>query len=655
MKKVMLYCQHVLGMGHLMRSMALVEGLRDFEVCFVNGGEMIPGFAVPPGVTMVQLPVLKSDADFQQLESADGQNVAAIEAARTEMLLAEFERFRPDALIVELFPFGRKKFAFELVPLLARIRSEERPVKVICSLRDILVSRPDPEKYEARVVGLMNRYFDALLVHADPTWQRLEETFQRVNDLTVPVVYTGYVAQRNTDHEPIMETAEDVPVILVSIGGGRVGHELISAAIAASGVLQAELPHQMRLFTGPFLPAEQWPPLAEQAAEQPQVTLQSYTPHFLAQMEQSDLSISLAGYNTCMNILSTGVRALLLPFSGGGNDEQARRAHKLAGVGLVGVLEPADLEPARLAAHIRQRLAMPKTAASLDMAGIEKTAAFLTELVKANDTVPSPQLRPLPPALRTTLERLEAEGRPIHLFVRDDDIDEDEERLRHLLDIGLANGVPLSLAVIPGRLTEAGIRLLKEHKRFHPALIELHQHGWLHLNHEVNGRKCEFGPSRSLAQQLADIAEGKAVLAEIFGDRFYPAFTPPWNRCTAETLAVLDQLGFAVFSKDNGEPVTGYSFREISITLDLFTWLNGAQLKPPAELTGELVRQMAAGLVIGLLLHHKVMDGEAFAFLGQLLAELRGYANVHFHTLQSLNELLAAPPLPEQPAVAITV
>ena len=143
MKKVMLYCQHVLGMGHLMRSMALVEGLRDFEVCFVNGGEMIPGFAVPPGVTMVQLPPLKSDADFQHLEGIDGQNLAAIEAARTEALLAEFERFRPDALIIELFPFGRKKFAFELVPLLARIRSEGQPVKVICSLRDILVSRSD--------------------------------------------------------------------------------------------------------------------------------------------------------------------------------------------------------------------------------------------------------------------------------------------------------------------------------------------------------------------------------------------------------------------------------------------------------------------------------------------------------------------------------
>ncbi len=39
---------------------------------------------------------------------------------------------------------------------------------------------------------------------------------------------------------------------------------------------------------------------------------------------------------------------------------------------------------------------------------------------------------------------------------------------------------------------------------------------------------------------------------------------------------------------------------------------------------------------IGLLLHHKVMDAEAFYFLDQLLAELAGYPCVQFHTFQSL-------------------
>src|SRR5207249_4068055 len=112
MKKIMFYCQHILGMGHLMRSMALVEGLKDFQVCFVNGGEMIPGFEFPSTVSVVHLPALKSDADFRHIETVSGQNLAETETARTQCLLDEFERFQPDALIIELFPFGRKKFGF---------------------------------------------------------------------------------------------------------------------------------------------------------------------------------------------------------------------------------------------------------------------------------------------------------------------------------------------------------------------------------------------------------------------------------------------------------------------------------------------------------------------------------------------------------------
>jgi hypothetical protein len=224
--------------------------------------------------------------------------------------------------------------------------------------------------------------------------------------------------------------------------------------------------------------------------------------------------------------------------------------------------------------------------------------------------------------------------------LRDDDVDEDEESLCQLLDISLSRDVPLNLEIIPGRLTRAAIRLLKEHKRSYPALVELNQHGWQHRNHEVTGRKCEFGLSRTLEQQMADIAQGKALLEETFGQRFYPVFTPPWTRCTEATYTVLDWLGFAVLSKDRApQPVTGYHFRDISTTLDIFHWRGGPRLKSPDEIIGPLIRQIGAGDTIGLMLHHKVMDAQAFAFLDQLLAELRRHPVVHFHTFASLSEM----------------
>ena len=40
----------------------------------------------------------------------------------------------------------------------------------------------------------------------------------------------------------------------------------------------------------------------------------------------------------------------------------------------------------------------------------------------------------------------------------------------------------------------------------------LHQHGLAHVNHEREGRKCEFGPARAAAAQRRDIAAGRARL-----------------------------------------------------------------------------------------------------------------------------------------------
>jgi predicted glycosyltransferase len=651
MKKVMFYCQHSLGMGHLTRSMALAEGLAEFKVCFVNGGEVIPGFPLPAGLWMVNLPPLKADAEFRRLETVDGQSLAEVKQRRARGLLDSFETFQPDALIVELFPFGRKQFEFELLPLLARIRSAGRKVKVLCSLRDILVRRDDQDKYEARVVQIVNRYFDALLVHADPQIQSLGETFHRVAALNVPIIYTGYVAAtRELKEANACDARTDTtkPLILVSIGGGRVGFELVQAAVEASQLLKNGLPHRLLIFTGPFMPVDQYSRLEAATRGQPHITVRRYTQRFAGYMREASLSVSQAGYNTCMDILQARVPALVLPFTGGGNDEQTIRARKLEALGLVTVLEEAALEPHVLAASMRSRLRAGQPAARPDLAGVVNTAAFVgSQLAKR---AKSPLRASTGPALsdhliqrlRDRLDEVQAMGETIRVFLRDDDIDEDEESLRQLLDISISRGVPINLEVIPGQLTSAATQLLKEHKRALPSLVELNQHGWQHVNHEAHGKKCEFGASRNTEQQLADIARGQSLLEDTFGDRFYPIFTPPWNRCTTATFAALEQLGFAALSRDKGaKPAPTGQIREVSVTLDLFDWGGNPQLRAPQDIVADLLEQLDPRSQIGLMLHHKVMDARAFSLLDKLLAELARYPNVHFHTFQTLLALEA--------------
>lgn len=402
-KKLMFYCQSLLGIGHYVRSREIVRALAAFDVCFVYGGEMIPGFGMPPGVEVIHLPALKSDANFQQLHLIDEQlNLAEVKARRCEQLLGIYERVQPAAIVIELYPFGRRMFDFELLPLLEKIQASTPAPKVICSLRDILVARKNQTKFDNEACALMNQYFDLLLVHADPNLQRLEETFPRVKDLQCDVRYTGFVVQSRgvrtqdacvDEQRPLSKEitnpanrTQDACVprkILVSIGGGRIGHELIECAIAASALLNT--PHRLHILTGPHCPDEIYAQLQQQIAARPHLTMERFTPDLPAYLQQADLSLSMAGYNTCMDIVSAGIRAIVYPFTGSDNQEQMMRARKLERLGAMTVLTPEQLTPEQLAQLLQQALQAPPVAAPipLDLQGATKTAQALAELLQA--------------------------------------------------------------------------------------------------------------------------------------------------------------------------------------------------------------------------------------------------------------------------------
>ncbi len=658
-KRLMFYCQHVLGMGHFIRSTEIVRGLSDFNVTFLNGGEIVPGFDLPASVEVINLPPIKSDAEFRALQPAGGeQSLEEIKAIRAQKLLAEYERVQPDVFVIELFPFGRLKFAFELIPLLERCQASGR-TKVVCSLRDILVAKRKQQQFEEQACRIVNEFFDLVLVHSDPRFQRLEETFSSAARLERPVVYTGFVAQTADETASVDEflTGNDERKILVSIGGGRVGSELIDCAIDASPLLAEVLPHQMLIFGGPYLPEAEFQRLQNKIqfvvppsgggsgvnafpaeAGTTNIKLARYTTNFLSHLKHADLSLSMAGYNTCMNILAAGARAIVHPFTGGDNQEQTLRAGKLHELGLVEVVSGQELNPAGLAEKMAQAFGKPKPiAAALDLNGVEKTAAVLNELLNVGQASACPDGARLKSVLRSALSELQEKGQTVNVFFRDDDVDEDEPTLHRLLDLFADFQVPINLEIIPGRLTGPAISLLRGYCNSHPDLFELNQHGWMHVNHEPEGRKCEFGASRTFDRQLADIRQGREVLVDAFSEAFSPVFTPPWNRCTVATYQALDQLGFRALSKlRSKKPVVGYGFRELSVTLDLFRWKGGAEMKIPEEFIGELMMQLSELDTVGIMLHHKVMDEAAFGLLELLLDELRRSEVIRFHTFQSL-------------------
>jgi len=358
--KIIQYSQNVLGVGHLFRSLEISRALSAHQVILVTGGPSVDT-DLPQHVREFGLPILQMDQEFKGLISTDKNlTVDQIKAERQKKLLALFEEERPDLFLIELFPFGRRAFRFELDPVLRALGARNpAPCAIFSSVRDILVEKKDHVRHEAKVVKTLNRYFDRVLVHADPDLVEIRETFGPFDDISIPVDYTGYIAPKpSADAGPRirkqMGMDDGEALVVASAGGGNVGAPLLASVIRAFSRLKRDN-CRLQVFTGPFLAPRDFGDLKKMAPAKVQVD--RFTADFVSYLAAADLSVSMGGYNTTMNILATRVPALLWPFSV--NREQRLRAQRLADRGLLTVLQDADLQPERLAVLMDQQLNQP--------------------------------------------------------------------------------------------------------------------------------------------------------------------------------------------------------------------------------------------------------------------------------------------------------
>ena len=379
--KIIFYCQYVWGMGHFIRSLEFTRALSDHDVTLIVGGQEVE-VDLPEHVRLLRLPVLYMDEKFTRLiPGIPGQSVEQIQHERKKTIYSLMEHLQPDLFIVELYPFGRSMFGFELEPLLEDIREGRfGHVKAICSLRDILVEKKDQPAYEKRVLQKLNRHFDALLIHSDPALLRLEETFSRVRDINIPVVYTGFITQQ-TDPANGSSLRKELAIsceqkfIVASAGGGRSGYTLLTSVIDACELLRDRLPLRLEVFTGPFMENEEFEKLSARTSAG--FRIRRYTKRFLDYLYAADLSVSLAGYNTCMNLLVTKVPALIYPYAR--QREQPMRVNKIKNMLPMKVLDENEVQPVPLSKHIEQLLHQPRTSnpPPVDLFGAANAASFL--------------------------------------------------------------------------------------------------------------------------------------------------------------------------------------------------------------------------------------------------------------------------------------
>jgi hypothetical protein len=238
--------------------------------------------------------------------------------------------------------------------------------------------------------------------------------------------------------------------------------------------------------------------------------------------------------------------------------------------------------------------------------------------------------------LEPVREALARAAGTVTFFFRDDDAGWGDDRLHRLLDVFDEASAPIDLAVIPHAVTSALALALEERRRVVPELVRLHQHGLAHVNHEETGRKCEFGVSRSYEQQLDDIVTGQRILRELFDVEPDSIFTPPWNRCTADTARAVYATGIDVLSRESrAEPFGLPGVRELPVSVDWMRERDGVRVTP-AETGDAIADAVGAGAPVGVMLHHAVMDGADRALVAELLALLQNSPAARLATMRQL-------------------
>ena len=206
-----------------------------------------------------------------------------------------------------------------------------------------------------------------------------------------------------------------------------------------------------------------------------------------------------------------------------------------------------------------------------------------------------------------------------HIFFRADDVAAPGRNFTKLMDIFKRHRVPLCLAVVPAWLTGRRWQYLKSLGAKESSLWCWHQHGWRHVNHEIDGKKQEFGASRSRSDIKRDLVQGKRRLEDLMEAEFYPVFTPPWNRCSLSTLQLLRDLGYTAVSRSRGSrPKVPEGLTDFFVNVDLHTRKERDPALGWRNLFNEL-QQAIPSNCCGIMIHHQRMNDAAFDFLEMLI------------------------------------
>ena len=145
--RVLIAVAHLLGAGHLTRAAALARAFAQagHPATLVSGGMPAPLVDIGEAALVQIPPVRTAGTDFSCLLDEAGAPVGQDRLdLRRRLLLEALGGARPDVVVTELFPFGRRVLGQEFMALIEAAGAWSPRPLIVASVRDILARPTKP-------------------------------------------------------------------------------------------------------------------------------------------------------------------------------------------------------------------------------------------------------------------------------------------------------------------------------------------------------------------------------------------------------------------------------------------------------------------------------------------------------------------------------
>lgn len=378
--RLLFYSHNGVGVGHFRRQLRLAEAFRtrrpDAAVLLVTGSHAAGAFNGPLGFDYVSLPSIRMVDRYETWEPRQpGFSIRELMRMRADLLRRTVRQFRPDLLIADFMPAGPYG---ELLGALQELSAGGG--RAVAGFRDIIDDPPFVRELWARtgVYDVLYEYYTAVCVYGAREVMEFESAYG-LEYLDERLHYVGYLGPVRPKPRDEPREQEDAPALIACSGGGADGAALLGSFLAAAWRLPPALGGSRVMVGGPLLSDRELRALRERAAGS-EVEVTRFIPELDRRIASSDLVVTMPGYNTTCELLSSDARAIVVPRSGP-SLEQRMRAAQLERWKRAIALEPLELDAGVLAGAIEASLSAPRpTRPPVPLDGLERAVTLLESL-----------------------------------------------------------------------------------------------------------------------------------------------------------------------------------------------------------------------------------------------------------------------------------